>query len=199
MPAVRGHDAAHGLVLHVSAVRQQHGVRVGATGAMPPLIRAAELGDAPAIARIYSEGIEDRVATFHSEPVTAEAVAEMLDKAGDRFPFLVAEREGAVVAFAGVAPYSDFPPYAGVGEYMIYVARDLREQGVGRPLLAELCDESRRRGFHKLVGKLFSTNEPSIELAYRCGFRDVGTHVRHGRLDGEWKDVLVVERSLGDT
>jgi RimJ/RimL family protein N-acetyltransferase len=46
------------------------------------------------------------------------------------------------------------------------------------------------------VGKIFTSNVPSIELIKRCGYREVGVHLRHGRLDGEWKDVLVVEQLL---
>ena len=52
-------------------------------------------------------------------------------------------------------------------------------------------------GFHKLVGKIFTTNAASIALVRACGWHDVGVHRRHGRLDGEWKDVLVVEKLLG--
>jgi len=56
----------------------------------------------------------------------------------------------------------------------------------------------RCRGYHKLVGKIFTSNEPSISLVKSCGWHEVGVHRRHGRLDGEWKDVLVVERLLGE-
>ena len=61
-----------------------------------------------------------------------------------------------------------------------------------------LAEEAERRGYHKLVGKIFTSNEPSIALVRSCGWREVGVHRRHGRLDGEWKDVLVVERLLGE-
>jgi L-amino acid N-acyltransferase YncA len=52
------------------------------------------------------------------------------------------------------------------------------------------------RGYYKLVGKIFTSNAPSIALVKSCGWREIGVHRRHGRLEGEWKDVLVVERSL---
>ena len=65
-------------------------------------------------------------------------------------------------------------------------------------MLDALADAAEQRGAYKLVGKIFTSNQPSIELVRRCGFRGVGVHRRHGRLDGEWKDVLVVERLLGD-
>ena len=53
-------------------------------------------------------------------------------------------------------------------------------------------------GFTKLTGKIFADNQASVALVRRCGFREVGVHHRHGRLDGRWKDVLVVERLLGE-
>ena len=54
------------------------------------------------------------------------------------------------------------------------------------------------RGTWKVIGLLFTTNAPSIALAHRLGFRDVGVYERHGRLDGEWRDVLLLERLLGE-
>jgi L-amino acid N-acyltransferase YncA len=104
-----------------------------------------------------------------------------------------------VVAFAVVGPYTDrHRYYSGVGEATMYVERGWRRRGVGLALLNGLADAAEKRGLYKLVGKIFTTNEPSIELVRRCGFREVGVHLRHGRLDGEWRDVLVVERLLGD-
>jgi L-amino acid N-acyltransferase YncA len=69
---------------------------------------------------------------------------------------------------------------------------------VATRLLGELAQAAEHRGFYKLVGKIFTTNRPSITLVKRCGWREVGTHLRHGELDGEWKDVLVVELLLSD-
>jgi phosphinothricin acetyltransferase len=93
-------------------------------------------------------------------------------------------------------PYANIVAYRGVGEYMIYVARRARRQGMGRELLEATCEQAREQGHWKLVGKLFADNESSIALARACGFRDVGVHQRHGQLDGQWRDVLVVERLL---
>jgi L-amino acid N-acyltransferase YncA len=102
-----------------------------------------------------------------------------------------------VSAGAAALPYSDSAPYyAEVGEATMYVERSARREGVGSQLLQSLAGEATRLGFYKLVGKIFTSNRPSIELVKRCGYREVGVHLRHGRLDGEWKDVLVVELSL---
>lgn len=110
---------------------------------------------------------------------------------------LVAEAAGRLVGWASVGPYDDAHDYyAGVGEATLYVDREARHHGAGRALLDGLADHAARRGFHKLTGKIFTSNEPSIALVKSCGWREVGVHRPHSRLDGEWKDVLVVERPL---
>ena len=80
---------------------------------------------------------------------------------------------------------------------MLYVQRRARRKGVGSRLLDDLAAAAERKGFYKLVGKIFTTNDGSIDLVRRCGWLEVGVHRRHGRLDGEWRDVLVVELLLG--
>lgn len=160
-------------------------------------VRPARPEDAAAIAAIYSQGIEDRIATFETDPRTAADVAPWL-AAAPAEPLLVAERDGVVLGWGRVMSYSDRCAYAGVGEYTLYVAREARGAGVGRLLLEELLAAAEARGCWKVIGLLFTSNEPSIALARRCGFRDVGVHVRHGRLDGEWRDVLLIERLLGE-
>jgi L-amino acid N-acyltransferase YncA len=159
-------------------------------------VRAAVAGDAAVIAAIYNQGIEERQATFQT---TAHRPEDFLERIRDeRRPFLVAEVEGQVVGWAAVVGYSDRAAYySGVGEAMLYVKRSARRAGVGIRLLEELAAAAEQRGFYKLVGKVFTTNAPSIALVKAGGWREVGAHRRHGRLDGEWRDVLVVERLLG--
>jgi phosphinothricin acetyltransferase len=160
------------------------------------LIRPARPDDADAIARIYGQGISERVATFQTRTPQADEIAAQI--AGGEL-IVVAEAGGRVVGWASVGPYDDpHDYYAGVGEATLYVDRAARQQGAGRALLGALADEAERRGYHKLIGKIFPSNEPSIALVKSCGWREVGVHHRHGRLNGEWKDVLVVERLLGE-
>jgi phosphinothricin acetyltransferase len=158
-------------------------------------IRAAVRDDAPRIAAIYNAGIAGRGATFQTREHTAEDCAGWLDRDG---LVLVAEADDRVVAWASVTRYADTCVYDGVGEYTIYVDEPAQGGGVGRRLLDRLAEEAERAGHYKLVGKLFTSNRASIALAERCGFREVGVHLRHGTLDGEWKDVVVVERLLGE-
>jgi L-amino acid N-acyltransferase YncA len=158
-------------------------------------IRPATATDAAAVAAIYNEGIDDRLATFETRPRTADEVAAGL---GDDLPFLVATEGGDVVGFARVTAYSDRCVYSGVGEHGVYVARSARGRGAGRRLLAALCDEAERAGLYKLTSRVFTDNAASRAAHLAAGFEEVGVQRRHGRLDGRWKDCVLVERLLGD-
>ena len=160
-------------------------------------VRSARPADAEAVGVIFEQGIEDRVATFETRPVAPEEWERRLASAEELV--LVAEQDGRILAFAVAGPYADrHDYYAGIAEATMYVERASRRRGVGLKLLNALADAAEERGLHKLVGKILTTNHASIALVRECGFREVGVHRRHGRLDGEWKDVLVVERLLGD-
>src|SRR5262249_19923171 len=160
--------------------------------------RLATLADAAAIAAIYNEGIADRIATFETEPRTPEQLrAQLLDK-GDRFPSVVVERNGEVIAWASAAPYRNRPAYAGVAEHSVYVARAARGTGAGRAALEAFCRAYAERGFWKILSRIFPENVASLALHERCGFRVVGVYQRHGKLEGEWRDCVIVERLLGE-
>jgi L-amino acid N-acyltransferase YncA len=163
---------------------------------MSPTLRPATSADAPALAEIYNEGIEGRQATFETRPRSAEDVATWIEEG---LPFLVAEDAGgAVVGFARVSAYSDRCVYEGVGEHGVYVARAAHGQGVGRTLLLGLCDAAERAGYYKLTSRVFTSNQASRAVHLAAGFEEIGVQRRHGRLDGEWRDCVVVERLLGD-
>jgi len=159
--------------------------------------RPAELRDAASIAEIYNQGIDDRVATFETEHRTADAVGGLLTTRADRYPAVVVEDEDRVLGFAWTSEYRPRNAYAGVAEVSIYVAREARGRGVGRLCLEALIREAERRGFWKLVSRIFPENVASRRLCAALGFREVGTYRRHGQLDGRWMDCVIVERLLG--
>ena len=164
----------------------------------PISTRLATPADAPAIAAIYNEGIADRVATFETEPRTSAQLEAQLRDKGDRFPTVVAEREGRIVAWASAGSYRSRPAYAGVAEHSVYVARSARGTGAGRAALEALCRAYAERGFWKLVSRIFPENIASLALHERCGFRVVGVYRRHGKLEGAWRDCVIVERMLDE-
>ncbi|MGA9635015.1 MAG: N-acetyltransferase family protein [Solirubrobacterales bacterium] len=169
----------------------------------PPLsIRRAAPGDAERIAEIFNQDVEDRVATFETRPAGAGDAARWIESdlvviAEAPSPAATNPAAGSVVGWAKASPYADrHDYYDGVRETTLYVERGARRTGVGRRLLDALAEVAAEEGVHKLIGKIFTSNEPSISMVGALGWREVGVHERHGMLDGEWKDVLVVEKLL---
>ena len=111
---------------------------------------------------------------------------------------VVEDRDGAVLAFASTSPYRERACYAGVAEFSVYVARRHRGTGAGRVAMAALIDAATEAGFWKLISRIFPENTASLALMARMGFREVGVYQRHGKLDGQWRDCIIVERLLGD-
>jgi L-amino acid N-acyltransferase YncA len=155
--------------------------------------RLATLNDAPFLAAIYNEGIEDRVATFETRPRSAGEISGWFD---GWHPIVVVEQQEQIVAFASTSVYRRRDCYAGIAEVSVYVARKFRRQGAGRIALQELIKEAKANGFWKLVSRVFPENEASRSLIRSLGFREVGVYEKHGQLDGVWRDVVIVERHL---
>lgn len=155
--------------------------------------RLASLSDAPVLATIYNEGIEDRMATFEVRLRSAEDIRGWFDR---KHPIVVVEHEGQVVAFASTSTYRPRECYAGIAEASVYVARNFRRHGAGRVALNELIEQARARGYWKLVSRVFVENQASRALIASLGFREVGIYKKHGQLDGVWRDVVIVERHL---
>ena len=161
-------------------------------------VRPATSEDAAAIAVLYNDGIADRVATFETEPRTSEQIAVILREKADRYPTVVVERDGTVVGFAWAGAYRGRPCYDGVTEHSVYVARGQRGGGIGRLALDALGKAYEEKGFWKLLSRIFPENVASLALHEKTGFRVVGTYIRHAKLDGEWRDTVIVEKLLGE-
>jgi len=154
------------------------------------LIRELRTEDWPAVKAIYEQGIATRQATFEEEaPSWAEWDSRHLPEHR-----LVAERDGEVVGWASLSPTSSRECYAGVVENSVYVAESARGEGVGKALLGELLARTDAAGIWMVQTSIFPENVASIELHRRCGFRVVGTRERIGRMDGAWRDTVLMER-----
>ena len=163
-----------------------------------PLIvtRDAVPGDAPQIARIYNQGIEDRQATLETQLRTPDERREWLATRGPRHPVLVALDEANVCGWASLNSFNPRAAYDHVADISVYVAREWRGHGVGGYLLSALEQRARAIGYHKLVLAGFPFNEPAVRLYTRQGFRAVGVYHEQGQLDGRWVDVILMEKLL---
>lgn len=145
------------------------------------------------MARIYNEGIEDRVATFETDLRTPADIAKWFDRS---HPIIVVEEDGEVLAYASSSSSSGRCCYAGNADFSVYVARAARRRGAGVDAMNGLIEAAKGAGFTKLLSGVFPENAASRALLKRVGFREVGTYERHGKLDGVWRDVIIVERLL---
>ncbi len=144
----------------------------------------------PGVARVFEDGIATRNATFETEAPTWEA----WDSSHLPEHRVVALRGGDVIGWAAVSPVSDRCCYGGVVENSVYVAESARGQGVGRRLLEELIASTEAAGIWTIEAGMFPENDGSIRLHERVGFEVVGRRKRLGKLDGVWRDVILLER-----
>jgi L-amino acid N-acyltransferase YncA len=155
-----------------------------------PTIEPMTAAHWPAVRAIYEEGIATGDASFETA-APAWAAWDRGHLPGHR---LVATRDGRVVGWAALSPVSDRCAYAGVAEVSVYVAAAAAGRGVGRALLDRLVAGAEAAGIWTVQAGIFPENRASLALHRRCGFRTVGVRERLGRLDGRWRDVVLLER-----
>lgn len=143
--------------------------------------------------QIYNEGIADRVGTFETRPRSHDDVRAWFDGV---HPIVVVEGDGQVVAFASTSTYRTRECYAGIAEFSVYVARHERGHGAGRVAMEALIAAAAQAGFWKLLSRIFVANTASRTLMARVGFREVGIYEKHGKVDGVWRDAVIVERII---
>jgi L-amino acid N-acyltransferase YncA len=142
------------------------------------------------VRQIFLEGIATGHATFE----TAAPSWEHWDAAHLGFARLVARRGDEIVGWAAISPVSQRCVYGGVAEVSVYVSGAHRGEGIGRRLLDSLIEESERQKIWTLQAGIFPENPTSIALHAACGFREVGRRERIGKLNGVWRDTVLLER-----
>ena len=160
-------------------------------------IRPARDDDAQAIAAIYAWHVANGTATFDTAAPDAAAWSEKLADFAERgFPFLVAEREGRVIAYAYAARFRDRAAYAHTCEDSIYVAHEARGQGIGSLLLLALIDAARASGFAQMLAVIGGGEPASVALHGKCGFVHAGRMRHVGKKFGRLLDTVYMQCDL---
>lgn len=157
------------------------------------LARAARKDDATVIAQIYNQGIEERIATFETR---LRSEADILSWFEGKFPVVVVEEAGKLIAFASTSQYRSRECYAGIAEFSVYTERAARGRGAGKLAMEAIINAALAAGFWKLISRIFVENESSRALLRATGFREVGIYEKHAQLEGRWRDVVIVEKFL---
>lgn len=160
-------------------------------------MRPASIADLDAIARIYNEGIEDRVATLDTSPKQPEEMTRWWCEHDERYVVFIATESDDVIGWASLNRFSHRCAHSAIADLSVYVARRHRGRGAGYALLSRLASEGVKNGFHKIVLHALDGNESGKRLYRKCGFAQVGVFKEHGRLDGRYVDVVAMERVLG--
>jgi L-amino acid N-acyltransferase YncA len=162
-------------------------------------IRTGRAGDIAAITAIYADAVRHGTASFELEPPDeTEMTRRQSALLAKRYPYLVAERSGAVAGYAYAGPYRDRHAYDWCVEDSIYIAPQFHRQGIGRLLLMGLIAESEALGFRQMLGVIGdSANTASIAVHAACGFRLIGNFQSIGFKHGRWLDTVLMQRALG--
>lgn len=153
-------------------------------------IRILEASDWPSVKEIYEQGIATGNATFQTEAPSWQD----WDKAHLESCRFVLETDNQIVGWAALSPVSSRCVYAGVAEVSVYVNPALSGKGYGSTLLGALIVESEKLGLWTLQSGIFPENTGSIKMHEKAGFREVGYREKIGKMNGIWRDTILLER-----
>jgi len=153
-------------------------------------LRSMTPDDWPDVARIYAEGLKTGNATFQQTVPTWEE----WNNGHVQSCRMVAIIEGTITGWAALSPVSSRAVYAGVAEVSVYIGKDFRGMRIGDQLMKNLIDDSEKEGFWTLQSSIFPENEASIKLHEKYGFRTMGYREKVGKMNGNWRDTVIMER-----
>ena len=164
-----------------------------------PLIRSSRDEDIPAITAIYAHHVLHGTGTFETEPPgTGDMAGRRTDVLSKGLPYLVAEQDGNILGFAYGNWFKPRPAYRYSVEDSIYLAPDLQRTGLGRALLAELLARCEAAGIRKVMAIIGdSANAGSVGVHRALGFRQVGIVEACGWKFGAWRDIVIMQKTLG--
>jgi phosphinothricin acetyltransferase len=167
---------------------------------MPPTIRPSRDEDVETITAIYAHHVLHGTGTFETEPPSlADMAARRADVLGKNLPYLVAEENGEVLGFAYCNWFKPRPAYRFSAEDSIYMSESARGKGLGAKLLAALSQAAEAAGVRKLIAVIGdSANAGSVGVHCSQGFTHVGVLKDCGWKFGEWRDVVLMEKVLGE-
>ena len=163
-------------------------------------IRPSRDDDVVALTAIYAHHVLHGTGTFETEaPSAADMASRRADVLAKTLPYLVAERDGEVLGFAYCNWFKPRPAYRYSAEDSIYLAETALGQGIGAHLLAALVQAAQVAGVRKLIAVIGdSANLGSIGVHRSLGFSHVGVLKDCGWKFGQWRDVVLMDKVLGD-
>jgi L-amino acid N-acyltransferase YncA len=162
-------------------------------------IRTSRDEDLAAITAIYAHHVLHGTGTFETEPPSlADMTARRADVLSKNLPYLVAEKDGEILGFAYCNWFKPRPAYRYSAEDSIYLANDARGKGLGKQLLEALVQAAEAAGVRKLIAVIGdSANIGSVGVHRAQGFSHVGILKDCGWKFGQWRDVVLMDKVIG--
>ncbi len=163
---------------------------------VPHALRLATPADGDAVAAIYAPYVNETAISFELVPPTGEVMAGRIAKVLERGPYIVAEVDGVVRAYAYAGRFRDRAAYDWTCETTVYVDRSLHRSGLGRATMEAVLRVVRLQGFRMVVAGVTPPNAGSTGLHEALGFERVGAFEGVGWKSGRWWDVEFFELEL---
>ena len=160
------------------------------------LIRNALIKDIEDINEIYNYEVLNGVATFDTEKKTYEERKEWLSSHNEKYPCIVAEKDGKVLAWGSLSQYSTRKAYEGTCEISIYVHQKARGMGFGKEITRELLERAKDNGIHVILSRVAGENEASKQLHLNFNFELVGILKEVGYKFNRYIDVNFYQKLI---
>jgi phosphinothricin acetyltransferase len=161
------------------------------------MIREATEKDLVDILEIYNEAILDTTAVYDYKIHTLDERTQWYKKKKQEgYPLLVFEKKDKIVAFATFGPFRAWPAYKYTIEHSVYVHKDYRNKGIATKLMKEIIKIANEREYATLVAGIDATNESSIKMHEKMGFKYSGTIRKAGFKFGKWLDLAFFQLNL---
>jgi L-amino acid N-acyltransferase YncA len=163
------------------------------------VIRPASAADLDTITEIYADAVTHGTASYELEPPgRAEMGTRFATLKDGGFPYLVAEKAGAVLGYAYAGAFRPRPAYRFIVEDSVYVAPQAKGQGVGLGLMQALIEACQAAGFRQIIAVIGDghADSASVRLHEKLGFRHSGRLEGSGYKHGRWLDTVFMQLSL---
>lgn len=167
------------------------------TGDRSPFrLRPATRADGAGCAAVYRPYVQGTAISFELEPPSADEMAARIAHTIARTPWLVAEVDGRVLAYAYGSRHRERPAYDWTVETAVYVDEAFTGRGIGRAVMTALLEILRLQGFHLAVAGITAPNAASVALHCALGFERIGEFEAMGWKSGAWHGVEWFAREL---
>ena len=168
-------------------------------------IRFATPADAEALVAIYAPYILKTAITYEYEIPSVAEFARRIETYSAKYPYLVAELDGAPVGYAYACPLGSRPAFDWSVEAAIYIREDCKGMGIGKALYQKLEAILKTMGIRTMTAAVatveredpYLTNA-SLAFHLRMGFVPVGTFHHAGCKFGRWYDLTWLEKQIGE-